>query len=175
MEHVGRRVPLGELIFAVGVAAVGGVILVGAGAIALPTNAADPGPRAFPRVVGAMTTLLGILLVITILRGRTGVAESGEDVDTEARTSWPTVGLLCAVLIGHVFLIIPLGWPVAASVLFIGCAWTLGARPLWRAVPIGIVLALIIQWVFGGLLGLSLPPGPLLSGPFLSGLGVFGG
>ncbi|SDS93957.1 tripartite tricarboxylate transporter TctB family protein [Microlunatus soli] len=165
---------VGELIFAVAVAAAGGVVLVAAGSIASPLGASDPGPRAFPRVVGAFTLVIGILLVITVLRGHTGRAEESEDVDSAARTGWTTVGLLVAALVGHVFLIIPLGWPVAAAALFIATGWILGARR-WRILPIGIALALIVQAVFGGLLGLSLPPGPLLSGLQTFGLEVFGG
>ena len=39
-----------------------------------------------------------------------------------------------------------------------------------RAALVGLVLGLVIQVIFGGLLGLSLPPGPLLEGvPFLRG------
>jgi putative tricarboxylic transport membrane protein len=54
-------------------------------------------------------------------------------------------------------------------VLFFGCAWSLGARPWWRNLVTAIVLALILQFVFAGLLGVSLPAG------FLEGFGVFGG
>lgn len=163
-KREGRSLQVGELIFAVGLAALGALALTQAHTINVPISGADVGPRVFPYLIGGVLTVLGIALVVQILRGRIGEAEEGEDVDTEAGTSWLTVGMLIVTIVVHVFLIIPIGWPFAAAVLFTGCAWVLGARPLWRAPIIGLVLALVIQWVFGGLLGLSLPPGPLLEG-----------
>ena len=108
-------------------------------------------------------------LVFQVLRGHRGSADEGEDVDLEAKTDWLTVGKLAGFVLLHAFLIVPLGWPVAAAILFFGAAWSLGARPWWRNLVTAIVLALVLQFVFGGLLGVSLPPG------FLEGFGVFGG
>jgi len=48
-------------------------------------------------------------------------------------------------------------------VLFGGVAWSLGAKRWWAALLIGLALGLIVYVLFGGLLGLSLPSGPLLT------------
>jgi putative tricarboxylic transport membrane protein len=42
-------------------------------------------------------------------------------------------------------------------VLFTGAALALGARSWWRATLIGLALGVVTQFVFGVLLGLSLP------------------
>lgn len=161
--------PIGELVFALIIVSIGVVGFVSGAGIQTPPSASDIGPRAFPFAVSALLVTVGAGLVFQVLRGHRGAADEGEDVDLEAKTDWLTVGKLCGFVLLHAFLIVPLGWPVAAAILFFGAAWSLGARPWWRNLVTAIVLALVLQFVFGGLLGVSLPPG------FLEGFGVFGG
>jgi putative tricarboxylic transport membrane protein len=160
----------GELVLAAAIVALGVYVLVAAGSITVPTSTNTLGPRAFPYLVGGMLVAAGVVLVILVLSGRTGEEEGGEDVDPTVRTDWLTVVLLVVTLVVHVFVINVIGWPFAAAILFAGAAVILGARPWWRAALVGLVLGLVVQVIFGGLLGLSLPPGPLLEGvPFLHG------
>jgi len=160
----------GELVLAAATAALGGYVLVAAGGITVPGSANTLGPRAFPYLVGAMLVVAGLALVVLVLTGRAGEEEGGEDVDPTVRTDWLTVVLLVVTLVVHVFAINVVGWPFAAAILFGGSAVVLGARPWWRAALVGLVLGLVVQVIFGGLLGLSLPAGPLLEGvPFLRG------
>lgn len=163
-----RAIPVGELAFAGGVVALGAYALARAHTISEPISADSMGPRAMPYLVGAAMVLAGVTVIVGVFRGRLGEAEQGEDVADTEHTDWTVVATLVAILIVHIFLIVPLGWPVAAAFLFAGCAWTFGAKPRWRAVLIGAVLALVLQAVFAGGLGVSLPAGPLLEGvPFL--------
>lgn len=158
------RPPLGELVFAGGVVALGAFALARAHTIVEPLSAGSVGPRLFPYVVGTALVLTGLAVLVGVLRGDRGQAEESEDVAADAPTDWVTVGALVGLLALHVFLIVPLGWPVAAAVLYTGGAWVLGARPRWRAAVVGTLLALVLQAVFAGGLGVSLPPGPLLEG-----------
>lgn len=163
-------VPVGELGFAGGVAALGLFALVRAGSINEPITAGSMGPRVLPYMVGGALVLSGLAVVAAVLRGRRGEAEHGEDVADDEHTDWVIVGMLVALLLVHVFLIVPAGWPVAATVLFAGSAIVLGAKPWWRAVAIGLLLALVLQASFAGALGVSLPAGPLFEGvSFLDG------
>jgi putative tricarboxylic transport membrane protein len=160
----------GELVLAAAIAALGGYVLVAAGSITVPGSTNTLGPRAFPYLVGGMLLVAGIALVVLVLSGRAGEEEGGEDVDPTVKTDWLTVVLLVVVLVVHVFTINVIGWPFAAAILFAGAAVVLGARPWWRSALVGLVLGLVVQVIFGGLLGLSLPAGPLLEGvPFLRG------
>jgi putative tricarboxylic transport membrane protein len=149
------------------VAAIGVFTLVDATTIAARADNAV-GPRAFPYAVGALLVATGVAAIIATARGKLGQAEEGEDVDGDVRTDWVTVGKLVAVLIAHLVLIDIAGWPVAATVLFFGAAWTLGAV-WWRALPIAVALALIVQVLFASGLGLSLPAGIFEGVPFLDG------
>lgn len=165
-----RTLPVGELAFAGGVVALGLFALVRAGSINEPLTAGSMGPRVLPYLVGAAMVLSGAAVVAAVLRGHRGEAEQGEDVADDEHTDWVTVAMLVGLLLVHVFLIVPAGWPVAATVLFAGSAIVLGARPWWRAVVIGLLLALVLQAAFAGGLGVSLPAGPLLEGvSFLRG------
>ncbi|RAS61265.1 putative tricarboxylic transport membrane protein [Lentzea atacamensis] len=149
------------------VAVVGAFTLIDATTIAARADNAV-GPRAFPYAVGALLIVTGVAAIVATARGRLGQAEEGEDVDTGVRTDWVTVAKLVAVLVAHLVLIDVVGWPVAATVLFFGAAWTLGAV-WWRALPIAVVLALVVQVVFAYGLGLSLPAGIFEGVPFLDG------
>jgi putative tricarboxylic transport membrane protein len=163
-----RRV--GEFVVAGVTIALGVFVVVDAGTIHVPGSTTTMGPRAFPYMVGGLLLISGLLVLAGLLRGKFGEEDDGEDVDPNVKTDWKTVVLLVAIFVAHVYTINLAGWPVAAVVLFGGSAIVLGARPWWRAILLAAVLGLVIQYVFGGLLGLSLPPGPFLEGvSFLRG------
>lgn len=148
--------------FPVGLLALGVFTIVDASTITVPRSVNTVGPQAFPYAVGALLIASAVALFVDLARGRLQAeAEEGEDVDTTVSTDWVTVLKLTASFAALVVLVEPLGWPIAATVLFGGGAWSLGARPWWRPVLIGAVLAVAMQIVFTQLLGLYLPAGPL--------------
>lgn len=165
-----RTTPVGELAFAGAVVGLGVFALVRAGSINEPITAGSMGPRVLPYLVGTALVLTGLGVLVGVLRGHHGDAEQGEDVADDDHTDWITVGLLIGLLLVHIFLIVPAGWPIAAAVLFGGSAIVLGAKPWWRPIVIGALLALALQAAFAGGLGVSLPAGPLFEGvSFLGG------
>lgn len=160
----GPRRRIGEYVVAAITIALGVFVMVDARTIVVPGSAGTLGPRAFPYLVGGLLLASGILVLVGLFRGKFGQEEDGEDVDPDVTTDWKTVALLGVIFVAHVYTINLAGWPVAAVVLFGGSAIVLGARPWWRAIVLGAVLGLVIQILFGGMLGLSLPPGPFLEG-----------
>ena len=169
-ENWARDLPVGQLAFPAGVAALAVYVLAGAGDIVEPVSAGSMGPRVLPYLVGGAMLVAALLALVSVVRGHVAEAEGGEDVDPTSHTSWGTVVALVALFAVHIVLIEPLGWPIAAAVLFTGAAWTFGARPRLRAAVVGTALAFALQLAFAGGLGVSLPPGPLLEGvPFLHG------
>lgn len=161
-ETARRPAPIGELVFAVAGLAAGVLVAFMAGSIRIPPGSTNAiGPRAFPYAVAAMLILASLAVLIGVLRGKRAEAEEGEDVDENASTDWVTVGVLGILFIVFGLLIQPLGWPIAVLVLFGGTAWKLGAKRWWMALVIGLAIGLLTQYLFGTLLGISLPAGPL--------------
>lgn len=156
----GRRI--GEILFALGTIALGIYALVGAANVRIPGSVNTLGPQVFPYAVGGMLTITGVIVIVLAIRGRLGVPESGEDIDPNAPTDWIMVAKLVGIFAAHAFLIPLIGWPIAAGFLFAAAAWSLGAKRWWQAALIGLALGLVVQFLFGTVLGLSLPPGPLL-------------
>jgi putative tricarboxylic transport membrane protein len=131
-------------------------------ATTLSVGFGDPvGPRVFPYVIGAVTVLLGVLLVIATLRGDVPQDEGGEDVDLRHPADWTTVLKLVGVLLFTVLTITFLGWAVSGALLFVGSAWSLGSRTLVRDVIVGLVLSVASWYFFHEGLGVILPAGIL--------------
>ncbi|NRG42616.1 tripartite tricarboxylate transporter TctB family protein [Rathayibacter sp. VKM Ac-2804] len=153
---------IGELIFVVLAVALGVFVFVGAFSIRVPGAGTQVGPRVFPFLVSGILTLSAVMVLVDVLRGRLGPQEEGEDIDAHAPTDWVTLGKLVAFVVAHIALIDVIGWALSAALLFGGVAWSLGAKKWWVALLVGLALGLTVQILFGGLLGLSLPLGPLL-------------
>ena len=163
-----RRWTWAEVPFPLALVGLGVFTVVEAGSITVPGSANVVGPRAFPYAIGLLLVATGVAVLVALARGHRGEAERGEDIDTHLGTDWVRVVLLAGSLLALVVLIEPLGWPIAATVLFGGAAWSLGARPLWRPLLVGAVIAVITQIVFTQALDVFLPAGPF------EGVALFG-
>jgi putative tricarboxylic transport membrane protein len=169
----GIRAKAGELVFAALALALGVFVFVGAFGIRVPASGTQVGPRVFPFLVGAILVVSAAAVLVSVIRGKVAELEEGEDIDDTAGTDWVTLAKIVGFVVAHIALIEIIGWPFAAAVLFGGVAWSLGAKRWWAGLLIGLALGLVVYVVFGGLLGLSLPPGPLLGwlDPLLGALG----
>lgn len=153
--------PVGELVFAALMVALGLFALFGVFTIHIPVGS-QVGPTVFPIFVAVLLLGASVAVLVGVLRGQRGVPEDGEDVDQSLPTDWITLLKIAAFLVAHLFLIEPIGWAPAAAILFGGVAWSLGAKRWWVALLVGAALAVVVQILFGGFLGLSLPWGPTL-------------
>ena len=156
----GLRARLGELVFAGLALALGVYTFIGALSIPTPVGV-RVGPTVFPIFVSVVLVGASLAVLVGVLLGHLGAPEEGEDIDLSHRTDWLTVAKIVVLVLVHMALIGVVGWALAAAVLFTGVAWALGTTRVWVAAIIGITLALTIQVVFGVLLGLSLPVGPV--------------
>lgn len=68
-----------------------------------------------------------------------------------------TTGFVLATLIGFVLVLPWAGWVLSGAALFWCIARALGSRSTWMDVGVALLISSIIQLIFGGLLGLSLP------------------
>ncbi|MGH3363916.1 MAG: tripartite tricarboxylate transporter TctB family protein [Nocardioidaceae bacterium] len=151
-----------ELAFAGLLGAVGGLVLWDAASLQAPYSQADPvGPRTVPVLVGSLLLACACWLVVDVVRGGHGEAESGEDMDLSHPTEWRVVVPLAAVFLANVLLVDRLGWVLSGTLLFWGSVWALGSRHYVRDAVISAVLSVATFYGFYLGLGIYLPAGPL--------------
>ncbi|SFO46514.1 putative tricarboxylic transport membrane protein [Geodermatophilus obscurus] len=152
----------GELAMVVLLGALGLYLLLDAANIAVPGSSNTIGPRFFPYLVGGVVLATALALGFRVLRGDRGPADESEDVDPDAPTSWPSVGIIVVAFLGHALLINVIGWPLAVTLMFALVAWALGARGVVRPLLAGGVLSVFVWIVFVKALNVALPGGTLL-------------
>jgi putative tricarboxylic transport membrane protein len=151
-----------EALVAVGVSAMGIVILVNTQDIAVPKAYSVVGPRAIPTIVGWALVVLGVWYLIDVLRGNVA-APSGdsEDADPTLPADWGVLLGLALALGIYAIIIKPAGFIIASFVLFSLSSAAMGSRRFVRDAIIGIVMATIAFLVFREWLGIRLPYGVL--------------
>lgn len=117
------------------------------------------GPTAFPAFVAGALLLLAIGTLTAGLRG-TFPAREHDEIGP--------VLLIVAGLVTQLAVLRLAGFSIATGLLFALTALGLGRGPLWKTIPIGIVLCFLIWVAFTQLLNLSLPAGPI-ENAYLSG------
>lgn len=151
----GRSLRIGEAVLGGGVLALGLFVAVETALIKVgPTHAAI-GPRLFPFLVAAGLIAVSLALLREAFVGHVA-HEGGFALD------WPAVGLASAGLVAEMLLMEPVGWIVAATLLFMGVARAFGSRRLLLDTAVGLVLAGLTFAIFNCGLGLSLPSGQLI-------------
>lgn len=147
-----RRPDWAALAIAAGLAVVAAVIAWSTANHAAGANYARVGPTTFPYVISVAFFGLSIWTAIEAWRGDFPEREKQEI----SPLLW-IVGGLCAQML----LLKVAGFSIATGLLFAATARAFGRGPLWKTIPIGIVLAFAIWIVFAKGLQLSLPAGPL--------------
>lgn len=134
------------------------------GALSLPQAAtyAVVGPGFFPAVIGAGLVLLGVLLLVAVARGERFEPQDVEDADATRAPSRAAFWTTVAAGVIPVFVIRPLGFPIAAALTFALTARAFGSRRLLLDVGVGLLLGVACWLLFSRLLGLSLPGFPPL-------------
>lgn len=120
------------------------------------------GPKAFPWITAALCFLVATLLTVSILRNpevpEPVLDEHGVPVAGPA-SNWRATGITIGSFVVFAVLLIPAGWIIAGAVVFWGVTVGLGSTKYVANLLIGLAASSIMQLVFVGLLGLTLPPG----------------
>ena len=144
-----------------GVSAV--VLLVGVffifQAFTIETSRESVGPRTMPMILAIALVLGGLWLAIRALLGRTGDLSEGYGfLESDGKRIAMVIG--CGVF--FVFLFWGFGYFVAVILTYIAMLLTFGVRnPFWM-IGGGIVLAVIFQWLFMGVMLLNDPKGAII-------------
>ena len=143
-------------------AGLGILLLVNAASLAPVASSNDSlGPKVIQTINGILLLIVSVLYAIDIRRGGVGAADEGEDIDLTSKADWKTVGLLVVVFGVSAALMETLGWVIAGTLLFAGCAFALGNRHYVRGVLAGLAISLLTFYVFAIGLGVNLPAGVL--------------
>lgn len=110
------------------------------------------GPTTFPYVIAVAFFGLSIWTAIEAFRGDFPEREHQEI----SPILWIVGGLAAQMLLLKVA-----GFSIATGLLFAATARAFGRGPLWKTIPIGILLSFVVYIIFAKGLQLSLPAGPL--------------
>lgn len=147
-----RRPRGAAFVIAAGLAGMAALILVDAAGLKQDGGYAGVGPADVPRLIAYGLLILAVLTVVSGIRGDLPKAPR----QAPAPVLWILGGLGLQLALLHV-----VGFVIAGAILFAMTARGFGQKPLWKAVAVGLVLALVIFGVFDQLLKLNLPGGPL--------------
>jgi putative tricarboxylic transport membrane protein len=133
-----------------------GVYLVNGWTLPLGTIA-RPGPGFYPLAVGVFGAAVSIAWAVTTFRRALTVAGGGMPV---VQDRW-RVGVTASLLVAFCWLLPSVGYPLAA--FFFSGLLLLGLGARWKAaLAIALACAVLSYYLFGVLLGVPLPRGPLL-------------
>ncbi|TWG92397.1 putative tricarboxylic transport membrane protein [Mesorhizobium sp. J18] len=152
-EQDGRRRPdRAGLVIAAGLAVLAAVIFWDAQRLGGVATYARIGPKTMPMVIGICLAALAVWTAIEAWRG---------DFPERERQNLPPLVWVVGGLAAQMLLLKAAGFSIATGLLFAATARAFGKGPLWKTVPIGILLAFVVWFVFAKGLQLSLPPGPI--------------
>ena len=120
------------------------------------------GPKAFPAIAAGCCFVIAALTAVNILRKPEVPEPLSDEHGRPVRgpaSNWRAAGITIGSFVAFAVLLIPAGWIVAGAVVFWGVTVGLGSTKYVMNFLVGLVLSSIVQLVFGGLLGLTLPPG----------------
>jgi putative tricarboxylic transport membrane protein len=112
-----------------------------------------------PGSPGAPTAVTGAVAVddVTAAIDAADREKAGAPAAPAPRSDLRTLGLVLASTIGFVLVLEHLGWVLSAAALFWCVSRLLGSRRPILDIGIALLVSSVVQLIFGGLLGLSLP------------------
>lgn len=153
-------VSLPDLLVALGITLVGGLLLFGTFQIPFGISAVV-GPRAFPLLVSLGVIVLGTLLTVSALRGDRAEPGVEEDTDPDAPISHVQPVIILAGFLLGAALLQPLGFVPGTAVMYFSVAYAFGEKRYGRMVLVALIVSLVTYVMFTRGLGLSLPAGLL--------------
>jgi putative tricarboxylic transport membrane protein len=177
---------MAELLVPAILVAIAVFLIIGTANMVQPPSVQRPGPTFFPGIIIALLLVMAALSTVQTLRTvrarRAGLLQDEQEAHLDADgdpieeippdpppgrepwpvgavTDWRAVLTVLGSLVAFMVLLRPVGWIVAAAVLFWGVAYALGSRRPLFDVSVALVMSSVIQLTFGYLLGLNLPAG----------------
>lgn len=145
---------LGELIVAIFTLLLAAVVYWQVSAIPVSPLYAKVGPTVFPLITAAGLGIMGVMLLISALKGGWQPEEEKEHTPDRLALGWVIAGLVLNVL-----LIGKLGFTVASIILFVCVARGFGSRQPLRDAAIATIFALVAYLGFAKALSINIGAG----------------
>lgn len=145
---------VGELCIALGTIALAAVMVWQVFEIPVSPLYAKVGPTVMPFFAALGLGLLGVLLLVSAVRGGWQPEEERETQPDRRALAWIIAGLILNVL-----LIGPAGFTLASVILYVCVARGFGSRNPLRDAGIGLAFALIAYFGFAKTLGINIGAG----------------
>jgi len=152
------KVP-GQVLLSIGVVLLGTALAYGTWLLPEATGYAKVGPRLMSAIVSGGLIVLGFLLLKESLTG--GFRDVDESEPVETPTHWPAFAWISGGLLLNGVLIVPAGFVIAGTLLFVLAARGFGSAAYLKNGIFGFVIAAITYAFFTYGLGLGLPAGIL--------------
>ena len=150
---------VGQILVAVGVLAFGTALAYGTTLLPEATGYAKVGPRLMPTIVAGGLILLGLVLLKEALFGGFHGVDEAEAAANP--TDWRAIGWISAGIILNGILMVPVGFVISGTLLFVLAARGFGNKAWVKNAIIGLIIAMITYAFFNYGLGLGLPRGIL--------------
>ncbi|UQN14919.1 tripartite tricarboxylate transporter TctB family protein [Gulosibacter sp. ACHW.36C] len=161
MEVRGQAVPGPEffpVLVGILLTAVSGYLLVRA---IIPRKRTEEHTALRPDVSSEMLTDVGNAntQVIALEQEHEHEAPADDDDAPTHDINWRATGVTIGAVLGFILLLPLLGWVITAALLFGAVTIGFGSKRIWFNLGVGLLISSIVQLVFSGLLGLTLPAG----------------
>lgn len=157
-ESPGGHGRLEELAIPALLFAIGGYLVFGLATMEIPTTAKWPGPEFFPLIITVIIFAVAAAMTLQILRAHHRARGHRPDAGAP-RTDWKATAAVAGAFLAFAFVLVPLGWILAGTLLFWGVARGLGSRRPLFDLGVALGISSLIQLAFSAGLGLRLPPG----------------
>jgi putative tricarboxylic transport membrane protein len=158
MTKVTRAV-IAEGVFALGFLLLGLFVLFDAFTLEEPGVYSVVSPKTFEYIIGGFATLVGLVLISEVVRGKYGVAEGTERGDKFLPPDIKTMVIVIGSMLLHIFLLEPAGYIAAAALTFYGVSFAFGSRKFVKDIAISFIFAITVYFVFSKGLRIFLPDG----------------
>ena len=125
----------------------------------IPQGSSIVSPQTFPYMVAAFTSIVGLVLILDVLRGRLGTPEGDEPGDPFVGANFKTMAIIATAIGLHVILLEIAGYVIAATVCFFGVSYGFGSRKYLKDFGISLAFALVVYFSFTKGLNINLPSG----------------
>ncbi|CAB4831169.1 unannotated protein [freshwater metagenome] len=149
----------GELAFAGSLFLLGIFVAWDTSKMVIPQGSSIVSPQTFPYMVAAFTSLVGLVLISDVLRGRLGTPDGAEPGDPFIAPSYKTMAILMAAIGLHVILLEIAGYVVSATICFFGVSFAFGSRKYLKDFAVSLIFALTVYFSFTKGLNINLPAG----------------